>query len=203
VAGEHARQSYPRAPTRALFAVAGRVVVLTRFGAFRNRLYARMEEISFRTSMTVLGGVVAVAAVIAGVSVLMSQAAPARPAALSPAPASSSAVPTSAPAARPASPSRPAPTSSAPARTQAPAAADPVHEATYPATDEESTPTRAVPATSGRSPAVQRVNSAAAAWADWWRARMSGGGGHAGGYPGEHSGFRGFGNFSGHGPGHR
>jgi hypothetical protein len=199
VAGEHARHNYPRAPTRALFAVAGRVAVLTRFAAFRNRLYARMEEISFRTSMTVLGGVVAVAAVIAGVSVLMSQAGPARPAALSPAPASSSAVPTSAPAAPPASPSRPAPTSSAPARTQAPAVADPVHEATYPATDEESTPTRAVPATSGRSPSAQRVNSAVAAWAAWWRARMSGAGGHAGG----HSGFRGFGNFGGRGPGHR
>jgi hypothetical protein len=197
VAGEHARHIYLRAPTRALFAVAGRFVVLTRFAAFRNRIYARMEEISFRTSMTVLGGVVAVAAVIAGVSVLMSQAAaPARPAALSPAPASRSAVPTSAPPAPPASPSRPAPTSSAPARTQPPAVTDPVHEATYPATDEESTP---APAASGRSPSVQRVNSAVAAWAAWWRARLSGAGGHAGG----HSGFRGFGGSGGRGPGHR
>jgi hypothetical protein len=77
--------------------------------------------------------------------------------------------------------------------------ADPVHEATYPATDEDSTPTRAVPATSGPSPSVQRVNSAVAPWAAWWRARLSGAGGHARG----HSGFRGFGNFGGRGPGHR
>jgi hypothetical protein len=82
--------------------------------------------------------------------------------------------------------------------------ADPVHEATYPATDEDSTPTRAVPATSGRSPSVQRVNSAAAAWAAWWRARMSGAGGHTGGHTGGRSGgHSGFGGFGGREPGHR
>src|ERR1700759_254837 len=105
-------------------------VVLARFTAFRNGLYTRMEEISFRTSMTVLGGVIAVAAVIARVSVLMSQApAPARPVAASSAPPARSAGPSSAPPTPPASPSRTAPTASAPARTHAPAA--PVHETAH------------------------------------------------------------------------
>lgn len=182
----------------ALYAVLA--VVLARFALFRNGLYARMEEISFRTSMTVLGGVIAVAAVIAGVSVLMSQTqAPARPVAVSPAPPTRSAVPSSAPAA---SPSRTAPTASAPARTHAPAA--PVHETTYPATDEDSTPSRHVPAaTSGRRAFGRHINSAAvAAWAAWWRRRLGGLSGHGGGL---HAGFgrSGFGGFGGHEAGHR
>jgi hypothetical protein len=175
-------------------------VVLARFAAFRNGLYTRMEEVSFRTSMTVLGGVIAVAAVIAGVSVLMSQTpGPARPVAVSPVPPTRSAVPSSAPAA---SPSRTAPTASAPARTHAPAA--PVHETTYPATDEDSTPSRHVPApTSGRRAFGRQLNSAAvAAWAAWWRSRLGGLGRHGGGV---HVGFGrpGFGGFGGHGAGHR
>jgi hypothetical protein len=182
----------------ALYAVLA--VVLARFALFRNGLYARMEEISFRTSMTVLGGVIAVAAVIAGVSVLMSQTrAPARPVAVSPAPPTRSAVPSSAPAA---SPSRTAPTASAPSRTHAPAA--PVHETTYPATDEDSTPSRHVPAaTSGRRAFGRHINSAAvAAWAAWWRSRLGGLSGHGGGL---HAGFgrSGFGGFGGHEAGHR
>ena len=61
--------------------------MLARFAAFRDRLYTRMEEISFRASMAVLAGVVAVAAIIAGVTLAVSQGSPtARPAAFSPAP---------------------------------------------------------------------------------------------------------------------
>jgi hypothetical protein len=159
-----------------------------------------MEQISFRTSMTVLGGVVAVAAVIAAVTVLTNQApAPSRPVALSPSSASHSAptTPSSAPATPPtpaASPSRTAPEPSAPARTQGPAASVP--EPAYPATAGNSTPSRDVPAAiSGHSASVQRFNSALAAWAAWWRARLS----RAGGV---HSGFGGFGS-GGHGAGHR
>jgi hypothetical protein len=178
-------------------------VVLARFTAFRNGLYTRMEEISFRTSMTVLGGVVAVAAVIAGVSVLMSQTpAPARPVAASPVSPTHSAGPSSAPPTPAASPSRTAPTASAPARTHAPAA--PVHETTYPATDEDSTPSRYVPAAaSGRRAVGRHINSAAAAaWAAWWRSRLGGLGHHG---VGVHVGFgrSGFGGFGGHGAGHR
>jgi hypothetical protein len=182
---------------------AALAVVLGRFALFRSGLYARMEEISFRTSMTVLGGVIAVAAVIAGVSVLMSQTpAPGRPVAVSPAPPSRSAAPTSAPPTPAASPARTAPTASAPARTQAPAA--PVHETTYPATDEDSTPSRHVPAAaSGRRAFGRHINSAAvAAWAAWWQSRLGGLGRHGGGV---HAGFgrSGFGGFGGHGTGHR
>ena len=67
--------------------------------AFRDGMYTRMEEISFRTSMTVLAGVVAFAAVVASVSVLMSQSSGLpRHAALSrPATAPASAGPTSDP----------------------------------------------------------------------------------------------------------
>jgi hypothetical protein len=176
-------------------------VVLARFTAFRNGLYARMEEISFRTSMTVLGGVIAVAAVIAGVSVLMSQTpAPARPLAASPVLPTRSAGPSPAP---PASPSRTAPTASTPARTHAPAA--PVHETTHSAADEDSTPSRYVPAaTSGHRAIGRHLNSAAvAAWAAWWRSRLGGGLGRHG--SGVHAGFgrSGFGGFGGHGAGHR
>ncbi|HEY0716927.1 MAG TPA: hypothetical protein VGD68_04865 [Streptosporangiaceae bacterium] len=41
---------------------------MTRLAASRSRLCARMEEISFRTCVTVLTGVAAVAVVIAGTS---------------------------------------------------------------------------------------------------------------------------------------
>jgi hypothetical protein len=192
----------------ALYAVLA--VVLARFAAFRNGLYTRMEEISFRASMTVLGGVVAVAAVIAAVSVLMSQApATARPVAAGPPPATHSIAPTAAPPTPAASPSRIAPTSSAPARTKVTAA--PAHEATYPATDEDSAPDRDVPAAmSGRRLAGRHINSAVAAWAAWWRSRLSAvGGGGAGGHGIElhagfgRPGFSGFGGFGGHGAGHR
>jgi hypothetical protein len=155
--------------------------VLTRFAAFRNGLYARMEEISFRTSMTVLGGVVAVAAVIAGVGVLMSQSpAPARPAALSPAPASRSATPTAAPTSAAPSPSPLAPTSAAPARTPAPVVTSPASQATYPAADVDSTPA----ATPSVAPSLRGINSAAAAWWAWWVRARSGGAGHRGGVRG-------------------
>jgi hypothetical protein len=175
-------------------------LVLARFAAFRNGLYARMEEVSFRSSMTVLGGVIAVAAVIAGVSVLMSQPpAPARPVAVSPVPPTRSAAPSSAAPTPAASPARTAPTASAPARTHAPAA--PVPKTAYRATDEDSTPTRHGPAsTSGGRPFGRHINSAAvAAWAAWWRSRLGGLGG------GAHAGFgrSGFGGFGGHGAGHR
>jgi hypothetical protein len=143
--------------------------VLTRFAAFRNGLYARMEEISFRTSITVLTGVIAVAAVIAGVGLLMSQVpAPARPAALSPAPASHSASAT--PASATPSPSEPAPTTSAPSRTPAPVVTSPAREATYPATAEDSTPVRTAPAAAPRAALAQRPASpAVAAWLAWWQ----------------------------------
>ncbi|HEY2277872.1 MAG TPA: hypothetical protein VGI00_05920 [Streptosporangiaceae bacterium] len=178
-------------------------VVLARFAAFRNGLYTRMEEVSFRTSMTVLGGVIAVAAVIAGVSVLMSQTPGlVRPVAVSPVAPTRSAGPSSAPPTPAASPSRIAPTASAPARTHAPAA--PVHETTYPVTDEDSTPSRHVPApTSGRGASGRQLNSAAvAAWAAWWRSRLGGLGHHG---VGVHVGFGrpGFAGFGGHGAGHR
>jgi hypothetical protein len=151
------------------YAWLGWPVVLTRFAAFRNGLYARMEEISFRTSITVLSGVIAVAAVIAGVGLLMSQApAPARPAALSPAPASHSAPATLAPATS--SPSELAPTSSAPSRSPAPVVTSPAGAATYPATAEDSTPVRTAPAAAPRAAAAQRpVSPAMAAWLAWWR----------------------------------
>jgi hypothetical protein len=142
--------------------------VLTRFAAFRNGLYGRMEEISFRTSITVLTGVIAVAAVIAGVGLLMSQSpAPARPTALSPAPASHSAA-TSAPATP--SPSEPAPTSSAPSRTPVPVVTSPAREATYPATAGNATPVQTAPAAAPSvAPAQRPVSPAMAAWLAWWQ----------------------------------
>ena len=79
-----------------------------------------------------------------------------------------------------------------------------MHETTYPATDEDSTPSRHVPAaTSGHRAFGRHINSAAvAAWAAWWRSRLGGLGGHGGG---SHAGFgrSGFGGFGGHGAGHR
>ena len=150
--------------------------MLSRFAAFRNGLYTRMEEISFRAAITVVTGVVAVAAVIAGVGLLMSQApAPARPAALGPAPATSSGTRASAPStsAGPtsSSPSPAPPTSSAPARTAAPVVTSPAREATYPATAENAqrAPVAPAPATSHAAPAWRPRSSAVAAWRAWWQ----------------------------------
>ena len=177
---------------------------MTRFSAFRNGLYARMEEISFRTSMTVLGGVVAVAAVVATVTVLTSQGSvpAARPAALSPSSASHSIVPTSAPPTPAVSPSPAAPATSRPAKAPA---ARPERTTTYVAPAEDSVPYRPAAASGygyGRYRAQPHLN-AAAAWAAWWRSRLAGAGGHAGGFGGYGGhGFGGFGGF-GHGLGHR
>jgi hypothetical protein len=154
-------------------------VVLTRFAAFRSALYARMEEISFRTALAVLTGVVAVAAVIAGVGLVMTQSpAPARPTALGPAPAAHVSTPASAPPSSSAptpnspSPSRPAPTSSAPARTPAPVKTSPAREATYPATAEDARPVAAAP--HQVAPVRRPVSSAVAAWLAWWRGVLTG-----------------------------
>ncbi len=177
--------------------------MLTRFSAFRNQLYARMEEISFRTSMTVLGGVVAVAAVIAAVTVATSQGStPVRPAALSPAPASHSSTPAAPPPTPAASPSQPSPTASKPSATKAPVVAAAPRAAAYPATDADSRPYRAP-----SPPYHQRhLNSAMAAWAAWWQGRLAAAGAHGGGrHPGIGGGhgFGGFGGFGGRGMGHR
>ncbi len=164
-------------------------MVLTRFAAFRSSLYARMEEISFRTAITVLTGVVAVAAVIAGVGLLMAQApAPARPTALGSAPAARSSAPAPSTPAEPtsSSPSASPPASSAPARTPAPEKTSPAREATYPATAENA---QRAPVTRSAAPPVtarRPVSSAVAAWLAWWQrvlASRHGGGtsiGHGG-----------------------
>ena len=176
-----------------------------RFAAFRTGLYARMEEISFRTSMAVLAGVVAVAAIIAGVTLAVSQGpAAARPVALSPAPVRHSAAPTAAPPTPAVSPSRATPTAAARTPTRAPAVAvaDPQPAAAYPATGEYSAPSRSFSGGSSRA-AHQRIGSAVAAW---WRSHLGGAGGHLGGLPSGGHGFGGFGGirgFGGHGFGHR
>jgi len=135
-------------------------------------MYTRMEEISFRTSMTVLAGVVAFAAVVASVSVLMSQSSGPRHAALGrPATVPAAAGPTSAlvnpgslpPAAPSTSPARatPAPTSHArPAAGTPPPATAAGPAAVAPAAG----PTPAV------SPSLARISSraAAATWWSWW-----------------------------------
>ncbi len=164
--------------------------MLTRFAAFRNGLYARMEEISFRASMTVLGGVVAVAVIVAGTGLALSQApAPVRSAAISPAPVSPSAVPSSAPPTA-ASPSRPVATAT-PARTKAPA---PERAVTYSGTDADSSSSQTYPGSSNRRPGSQRHSHSAAFWG------RTGAVGHGFGL---HSGFgghsHGFGGFGGHG----
>ena len=168
--------------------------MLARFAAFRDRLYTRMEEISFRASMAVLAGVVAVAAIIAGITLAVSQGSPtARPAAFSPAPASHSPAPTSAPPTPAASPSRVAPTASAKVRTKAPVAAEPQRAAAYPATDEYSAPSRSFSRERyGRAVSRRRIGSAVSAWLHQF------GVGHTGGH-----GFGGFGGWGGHGFGHR
>jgi hypothetical protein len=162
-------------------------------GSFRNRLHARMEEISFRTSITVLTGVTAVAAVIAGVGLLMSQSpAPGRPAALGPAPASHSAPATPAPASATPSPSQPAPRSAAPSRTPAPVMTSPAREVTYPATAENSTPVRNAPATASHAAPSRSVSPAVAAWLAWWQQVLAShrGGGLGTGHGGLHWGRR-------------
>jgi hypothetical protein len=166
--------------------------VLTRFAAFRNRLYARMEEVSFRASMAVLGGVVAVAVIVAGTSLALSQApAPVRSAAISPAPVSPSAAPSSAPPPSAASPSRPAATAT-PARTKAPA---PERAVTYAGTDADASSSQTYSGSSDRRAGSQRHSHAAAFWG-----RSGAGFGRHSGFGGH--GFGGFG-FGGHGGGHR
>jgi cytoskeletal protein RodZ len=165
--------------------------VLTRFAAFRSSLYARMEEISYRTAITVVTGVVAVAAVIAGVGLLMTQApAPGRPTALGSASAARSSAQASAPSTSAAptssSPSASPPASTAPARTPAPVKTSPAHEATYPGTAEDAQ--RAPVARTAAPPVRARrpLGSAVAAWLVWWQrvlASRHGGGtsiGHGG-----------------------
>jgi hypothetical protein len=154
-------------------------VVLTRFAAFRSSLYARMEEISFRTAITVVTGVVAVAAVIAGVGLLMAQApAPSRAAALGSSPAARSSAQAPAPSTPAAptssSPSPSAPASSAPARTPAPVKTSPAREATYPGTAENA---RRAPVTRAAAPPVttrRPLSSAVAAWLAWWQRVLAG-----------------------------
>lgn len=88
---------------------------LARLSAFRDVIYTRMEEISFRSSMTVLAGVVAFAAVVAAVSTLMSVLpGPARHAALGRRPGS--AAPSSALAQPNRTPPSPAPVRPSPVR---------------------------------------------------------------------------------------
>jgi hypothetical protein len=178
--------------------------VLTRFPAFRNQLYARMEEISFRTSMTVLGGVVAVAAVIAAVTVAMSQGStPVRPTALRPPPASHSSTRAALPPTPAASPSQPSPTASKPSAARPPVVAAAPRAATYPATDGDSRPYRAPNSPYHRAAAERHLSSAMAAWAAWWQGRLAAAGAHGGGrHPGIGGG-RGFGGFGGGGMGHR
>lgn len=168
--------------------------MLTRFAAFRSLLYARMEEISFRAAITVVTGVVAVAAVIAGVGLLMAQApAPDRSTALGSSPAARFSA--RAPAPTSASPSPSPPASSAPARTPAPVKTSPAREATYPATAENA---QRAPVTRAAAPPVtarRPLSSAAAGWLAWWQhvlASRHGGGlgiGH-GGLGGGHWGRR-------------
>ncbi len=158
--------------------------------AFRDVMYTRMEEISFRTSMTVLAGVVAFAAVLAAVSVLMSlppgaarhtaAGGPARtpPASAVPAPGTRT---LASPAASPAQPT-PSPLRVAPpaARTAAPVTA--------------AMPSPAVP-TPARSPSLARFSyqSAVAAWWAWWTRVHGGGIWRPGGSRGYGGGYRGFG----------
>ena len=188
---------------------------VARLLAFREVLYTRMEEISFRTSMTVLGGVVAFAAVIATVSTLMSvSTGPARHAALSgpPVPPAPSSAPAS-PRPAPASPSPSASPSSgppsvtpSPVRDTGPGAGDHAPVTTVAAASAPS-PTVPAPALSP-SPARVSEQGAVAAWWAWWL-RVYGrggdrayGGGTYGGYGRDRGGFGG-GGFGGGGFGGR
>lgn len=140
---------------------------LVRLSAFREIIYSRMEEISFRSSMTVLAGVVAFAAVVAAVSILMSVSpGPAHHAALgwspgSAAPSSALARPTRTPASPPSSPApvRPSPVRDARSgATHAPAVT------TVASAPSPSVPTPAV----SPSPARMSYEAAVAAWWSWW-----------------------------------
>ncbi len=170
-----------------------------RLRAFRDVVYTRMEEISFRASMTVLAGVVAFAGVLAAVSVLMSlpagvarhtaAEAPARtpPASAAPAPGTRT---LASPAASPAQPTP------SPARVAPPAA-----RAAAPVTP--AAPSPAVP-TPTLSPSLARVSyqSAVAAWWAWWTRVHGGGILRRGGTRGYGGGYGGFGR-SGWRPGRR
>jgi hypothetical protein len=151
---------------------------VARLFAFRQVLYARMEEVSFRTSMTVLAGVVAFAAVGAAVSTAASLSpGPARHAALGRPPAS--AAPSYAPASVPATPAQPAPASPSPS-SPSPVTPSPVrdtgssagtHAPVTAAAAAASVPTP----TLSPSPARVSYQAAVAAWWAWW-ARVHGGG---------------------------
>jgi hypothetical protein len=195
----HRTRTRPAGPSR-----------VVRLFAFREVLYTRMEEISFRTSMSVLGGVVAFAAVVAAVSTLMSvSTGPAPHAALSGPPAS--AAPSSAP-----NPTRPAPASPSPSaspssgppsvtpsavRDTGPSAGTHAPVTTVAAA---SAPSPIVP-TPALSPSPARVSeqAAVAAWWSWWL-RVYGrggdrayGGGTYGGFGRDRGGFGGDGGFGG------
>jgi hypothetical protein len=168
-----------------------------RLRAFRDVMYTRMEEISFRTSMTVLAAVVAFAGVLAAVSVLMSlppgvarhtaAGLPARPPSASAASAPATRTPES-PSASPAQPT--------PSRVRD---APPAAKTAAPVTAAAAVPRPTVP-TPTLSPALARVSyqSAAAAWWAWWtrvhdggslRFGGTGGIGAIGGYGGGFGGF--------------
>jgi hypothetical protein len=169
--------------------------VLTRFAAFRSSLYAHMEEISFRTAITVVTGVVAVAAVIAGVGLLMAQApAPGRPTALGSSPDARSSAQPSAPSTPAAptssSPSPSPPASSAPARTPAPVKTSPAREATYPGTAENAQRAPVTRAAAPHATARRPLSSAVAAWLAWWQHILASRRGHGGLGGGGHWGRR-------------
>jgi len=172
---------------------------LAGLSAFREVMYTRMEEISFRASMTVLAGVVASAAVMAAVSTLMSiPPGPARHTALGRPPA------TAAPWFAPASfPSKPAPPTLAPALpSSSPASARPsrVRETGSGATQAPVTTVASVPSPNVPTPMVSpspsrgSYQAAVAAWWAWWlrvyggdararsRRNFSGFGGDRGGF---------------------
>jgi hypothetical protein len=165
-----------------------------RLRAFRDVVYTRMEEVSFRTSMTVLAGVVAFAGVLAAVSVLMSlppgmprhtaAGAPARP----PSASAASGPGTRTPGSPSASPAQPTPS---PVRDAPPAA-----KTAAPVTAAATVPRPAVPTpTLPSSLARVSYQSAAAAWWAWWTRVRDGGslrfGGTEGigGYGGSFGGF--------------
>jgi hypothetical protein len=164
----------------------GGVSRAARLRAFRDVMYTRMEEISFRTSMTILAGVVAFAGVLAAVSVLMSlpsglarhtaAGGPARTPSASAPPASAHATRTA--ESPSASPEQPTPSL--------------VRDAPHGASTTAAAPRPAVP-TPAQVPSLARVShqSAAAAWWAWWTRVHGGGFGHGGtrGYGGSFGGF--------------
>lgn len=161
---------------------------VARLFAFREVLYTRMEEVSFRTSMTVLGGVVAFAAVVAAVSTLMSlSTGPARHAVLSGPPAS--AAPSSAPASPRPAPASPSPLAS-PSAGPPSVTPSPVRD-TGPSAGSHA-PVTTVAAASAPSPARVSGQAAVAAWWAWWLRVYGQGGDRAyGGYGRDRGGFGG------------